>query len=383
MVVSGIGCSSRLPGFVTTYGFHSLHGRPLPVAMGVKLANPDLTVIAVGGDGDGFAIGAGHFPHAARRNVDITYLVMDNEIYGLTKGQVSPTSLTEQKAPSTPWGNLETPLNTLAFAVASGASFVARGASFNTKALTELIVQAMEHKGFSYIDALSPCVVFNNHQEEWKELVTDVAPDHDVTSKTAAFDLALRGGFKLGILYREQRADARRSKYQALVDASKDSDVASRCSRASTPARARRSASRRPKRGATSAGRQSPTPARRRLPAGPRTRRHRLTAGNGRRKPPAIPGSPSKAARPAEGGAAGCRRARPGPGGASQRARKRPAVRTWPQFVARTASSRSRRRGAAVPGPPDPIRGRTPRQRRPRRGSAGTRPRAGRWGRRP
>ena len=99
MVVSGIGCSSRLPGFVTTYGFHSLHGRPLPVAMGVKLANPDLTVIAVGGDGDGFAIGAGHFPHAARRNVDITYLVMDNEIYGLTKGQVSPTSLTEQKAP--------------------------------------------------------------------------------------------------------------------------------------------------------------------------------------------------------------------------------------------------------------------------------------------
>ena len=151
--------------------------------MGVKLANPELNVIAVGGDGDGFAIGAGHFPHAARRNIDITYLVMDNEIYGLTKGQVSPTSLTDQKAPSTPWGNLETPLNTLAFAVASGASFVARGASFNTKALTELIVQAMEHKGFSYIDALSPCVVFNNHQEEWKEPVTDVAPDHDVTDK--------------------------------------------------------------------------------------------------------------------------------------------------------------------------------------------------------
>jgi len=104
VVVSGIGCSSRLPGFVSTYGVHTLHGRPLPVAMGVKLANPDLNVIAVGGDGDGFAIGAGHFPHAARRNVDITYLVMDNEIYGLTKGQVSPTSLTDQKAPSTPWG---------------------------------------------------------------------------------------------------------------------------------------------------------------------------------------------------------------------------------------------------------------------------------------
>ena len=224
VVVSGIGCSSRLPGFVTTYGFHSLHGRPLPVAMGVKLANPDLNVIAVGGDGDGFAIGAGHFPHAARRNVDITYLVMDNEIYGLTKGQVSPTSLTDQRAPSTPWGNLETPLNTLAFAVASGASFVARGASFNTKALTELIVQAMEHKGFSYIDALSPCVVFNNHQEEWKETVTEVAPDHDVTDKVAAFDVALRGGFKLGILYREQRATLN-EKYRAMIDAATTTDV--------------------------------------------------------------------------------------------------------------------------------------------------------------
>jgi 2-oxoglutarate ferredoxin oxidoreductase subunit beta len=225
VIVSGIGCSSRLPGFVSTYGIHTLHGRPLPVAMGVKLANPDLTVVAVGGDGDGFAIGAGHFPHAARRNIDITYLVMDNEIYGLTKGQVSPTSLTDQKAPSTPWGNLETPLNTLAFAIAAGAGFVARGASFNTKALTELIVQAIEHRGFSYIDALSPCVMFNNHQEEWKELVTDVAPDHDPGDKVQAFDLALRGGFKLGILYRELRPTLG-EKYQALIERTPDSDVA-------------------------------------------------------------------------------------------------------------------------------------------------------------
>jgi 2-oxoglutarate ferredoxin oxidoreductase subunit beta len=225
VVVSGIGCSSRLPGFVTTYGVHTLHGRPLPVAMGVKLANPELTVIAVGGDGDGFAIGAGHFPHAARRNIDVTYIVMDNEIYGLTKGQVSPTSLTEQKAPSTPWGNLETPLNTLGFAVASNASFVARGASFNTKALTELMVQAIEHKGFSFIDALSPCVMFNNTQETWKELVTDVDPDHNPADRTAAFDLALRGGFKLGILYRELRPTLN-EKYAALVERTPDSDVA-------------------------------------------------------------------------------------------------------------------------------------------------------------
>jgi len=225
VVVSGIGCSSRLPGFVTTFGVHTLHGRPLPVALGVKLANPDLTVVAVGGDGDGFAIGAGHFPHAARRNIDITYIVMDNEIYGLTKGQVSPTSLTEQKAPSTPWGNLETPLNTLGLAIAANASFVARGASFNTKALTELMVQAVEHKGFSFIDAMSPCVMFNNTQEAWKELVTDVDPDHNPADRTAAFDLALRGGFKLGILYRELRPTLD-EKYAALIARTPDSDVA-------------------------------------------------------------------------------------------------------------------------------------------------------------
>ena len=224
VIVSGIGCSSRLPHFVSTYGFHSLHGRPLPVAMGVKLANPDLTVIAVGGDGDGFAIGAGHFPHAARRNVDITYLVMDNEIYGLTKGQVSPTSVFEQTAPATPYGNMEEPLNTLAFAIASGASFVARGVSFNPKALTELIVQAVEHKGFSFIDAMSPCVVFNNHQDEWKAAVTDISPDHDVANKVGAFELALRGGFAPGIVYKEARATLDQ-KHLALLERARKSNL--------------------------------------------------------------------------------------------------------------------------------------------------------------
>ena len=224
VIVSGIGCSSRLPHFASTYGVHTLHGRPLPVAMGVKLANPELTVIAVGGDGDGFAIGAGHFPHAARRNVDITYLVMDNEIYGLTKGQASPTSLYEQKAPSTPFGNPEDPLNPLALAISAGASFVARGASFNTKALTELITQAIEHKGFSYIDAMSPCTTFNNTQESWKESVTEVAPDHDVTNRVQAFDLALRGGFALGILYRQERL-SQTERYKAILEKAKASDV--------------------------------------------------------------------------------------------------------------------------------------------------------------
>lgn len=225
VVVSGIGCSSRLPGYVDTYGFNGVHGRSLTLAAGIKVSRPELNVIAMGGDGDGLAIGGNHFMHAARRNLDVSYFIMDNEIYGLTKGQVSPTSLTDQKAPSTPWGNLETPLNTLGFAIASGATFVARGASFNTKTLTELIVQAVEHKGFSYIDAMSPCVMFNNHQEEWKELVTDVAPDHDSADKVAAFDLALKGGFKLGILYRELRPTLG-DKYDALLERTPDSDAA-------------------------------------------------------------------------------------------------------------------------------------------------------------
>lgn len=224
VIVSGIGCSSRLPHFASTYGIHSLHGRPLPVAMGVKLANPELTVIAVGGDGDGFAIGVGHFPHAARRNVDITYLVMDNEIYGLTKGQASPTSMFGHKAPTTPFGNPEDPLNPLALAIASGASFVARGASFKTKSLTELITQAIEHKGFSYIDTMSPCVVFNNTQDSWKESVVEVAPDHDVTDRVQAFDLALRGGFALGILYRQERL-SQTERYQNIIGKATPSDV--------------------------------------------------------------------------------------------------------------------------------------------------------------
>ncbi len=195
VVVSGIGCSSRLPHFVSTYGIHTLHGRPLPVAMGVKLANPELTVIAVGGDGDGFAIGLGHFPHAARRNVDITYLVMDNEIYGLTKGQASPTSLFQQKAPTTPFGNPEDPLNTLAFALSAGASFVARGASFNTKALTELITQAIEHKGFAYINAVYPVVETRQHDHVLRELLCPAPVDAGVADEAkrvarAAADVA-------------------------------------------------------------------------------------------------------------------------------------------------------------------------------------------------
>ena len=136
-------------------------------------------MIAVGGDGDGFAIGGGHFPHAARRNVDITYIIMNNQTYGLTKGQVSPTSLHDQKSPSTPFGNLEEPMNVLATAIAADCSYVAQGASFRAKELTELIVEGIRHPGFSFIDAFSPCTAFNNTTQEWKEAVYNLPAEHD------------------------------------------------------------------------------------------------------------------------------------------------------------------------------------------------------------
>jgi 2-oxoglutarate ferredoxin oxidoreductase subunit beta len=173
--------------------------------MGVKLANPDLDVIAVGGDGDGFAIGGGHFPHAARRNVDITYIIMDNQTYGLTKGQVSPTSLADQRSPSTPFGNLEEPMNVVATAVSADCSFVARGASFRAKELTELIVEGITQPGFSFIDAFSPCTAFNNTTQEWKEAVHTLPADHDSSNRAGAFAAALDDPMAIGVFYRRER----------------------------------------------------------------------------------------------------------------------------------------------------------------------------------
>ncbi len=161
VVVSGIGCSSNLPGFINTYGMHTLQGRGLAVATGVKLANHDLTVIATGGDGDGFGIGGNHFTHTMRRNVDLTYIVMDNQIYGLTTGQTSPTSRKGMKTKSTPFGNVENPINPIPAAIVGGATYVARGFSGKQKHLVELIKGAIQHKGFSFVDVFSPCVTYN------------------------------------------------------------------------------------------------------------------------------------------------------------------------------------------------------------------------------
>jgi 2-oxoglutarate/2-oxoacid ferredoxin oxidoreductase subunit beta len=160
--ISGIGCSSNFPGFIDTYGMHTLHGRSLPVATGFKMANHAMTVLVTGGDGDGFGIGCGHFVHTTRRNVDLLYLVMDNQIYGLTTGQTSPTSRVGMKTKSMPFGNIESPLNPVSLALAAGATFVGRGFSADQKHLTELIKQGIEHKGFSFIDVFSPCVTYNH-----------------------------------------------------------------------------------------------------------------------------------------------------------------------------------------------------------------------------
>ncbi len=191
-IVTGIGCSGKFNHFVHTYGFEGIHGRALPVAQAIHLANHDLSVIAVGGDGDGYGIGAGHFIHAMRRNHDMTYIVHDNQIYGLTKGQYSPTTEQGEKSSSSPHGALEYPMNPIHLALASeGVTFIARGYAGNIKQLAEIIVQAVQHKGFSYIDVLQPCVTFNklNTYEFFKSRVYKLEEDdsYDKTSKEMAW----------------------------------------------------------------------------------------------------------------------------------------------------------------------------------------------------
>lgn len=206
VIVSGIGCSGRFPIFTVCYGYHGAHGRLLPTATGVKLANPKLTVIGIGGDGDGLAIGGGHFPHVGRRNVDITYIMLDNSIYGLTKGQVSPTTTPEFSSRSAPYGVPDDNLNPIGLALAYNCSFVARGFSGHLNQLIDLIVQAVRHKGFSFLHVLSPCVVFNNTYPYYNSRVVEIGPDHDVTNKHKAIDLwQTQGKTYLGVFYKQER----------------------------------------------------------------------------------------------------------------------------------------------------------------------------------
>ncbi len=220
VLVSGIGCSSKLPYWVKTYGFNGLHGRPMPVAEAIKLANSSLTVIVIGGDGDQYGEGLSHFIHAARRNINITLLVHDNQIYGLTTGQYSPTTDMGEKNKATPVPTVEAPINPLSLAISAGASFVGRGFAGDNKQETELLVEAIKHKGFSIVDTMQPCVTFNHKNTfAWfYERVYKVETEnHDPKDKGKALAVAeqwplrhlLQTGEKehiaTGIIYKEER----------------------------------------------------------------------------------------------------------------------------------------------------------------------------------
>lgn len=201
-LVSGIGCSSRLPAYTSLYGFHGVHGRALPLASGLKLARPDLTVLAAGGDGDGFSIGGNHFVHACRRNVDMTYLVMDNSVYGMTKGQASPTTQADWTGSKlTPEGPGVAPFRPLEMALSSGASFIARAFSGDPLELTRQLCAAIEHKGFSFVHILSPCVTYRPEQKEWRKLIHPSFDRPTADRREAFLKLLDDDGFASGILY--------------------------------------------------------------------------------------------------------------------------------------------------------------------------------------
>ena len=204
-VISGIGCSSRIPAYLNCYGFHGIHGRALPLATGLKVARPDLTVICAGGDGDGFSIGGNHLLHACRRNIDITYVVMDNEVYGMTKGQPSPTTAPDWDSKIAPGGTGVSPFHPLVIALASGANFVARAFSGDPNGTTKILVDAIEHPGFSFVQILSPCVTFRPDQREWKKQVhpSPVTPTTDASQ--AARRVMTDDGFNIGVLYKGDR----------------------------------------------------------------------------------------------------------------------------------------------------------------------------------
>jgi 2-oxoglutarate ferredoxin oxidoreductase subunit beta len=206
-VISGIGCSSRIPAYTNCYGFHSIHGRGLAVAAGVKLARPDLTVLAAGGDGDGFSIGGNHFIHACRRNVDMTYVVMNNRVYGMTKGQPSPTTEADwdASAMAPPGGTGVSPFHPLGVALSAGANFLARGFSGDPNGVAALIAQGIEHPGFSFIEVLSPCVTFREEQREWKNMVRAQSLEMSSDPAQAARNLMDDVGLNLGVLYKGTR----------------------------------------------------------------------------------------------------------------------------------------------------------------------------------
>jgi 2-oxoglutarate ferredoxin oxidoreductase subunit beta len=206
--ISGIGCSSRIPGYTKAYGFNTVHGRSLPIAQGIKLANPELLVLVASGDGDGFSIGGGHVPHVIRRNIDLTYIVMDNQIYGLTKGQLSPTSRRGRKTGTSSFGSLEEPVNPLLYAMGYGASFVAQGTPADMAGLARIIEEGIRFPGFAFINVQSPCVTYGEEEQQLKaqkaRMQSLESIGHDPADRAKATERAREYGTKLytGILYR-------------------------------------------------------------------------------------------------------------------------------------------------------------------------------------
>jgi 2-oxoglutarate ferredoxin oxidoreductase subunit beta len=203
-VISGIGCSSRLPGYTRSYAFNSIHGRALPIASGLKLSRPEITAIVVGGDGDGFSIGLGHIPHTIRRNVDLTYAVLDNGIYGLTKGQASPTSTEEFKRDHGLAGVEERPLNPVLLVLSSGAGFVARTHAGNLPHVREMFRAAIAYPGFSFLHVLAGCVTYQGptYAETIYQRCDMLPADHDPTDLPHAMEIVRQERFALGIIYR-------------------------------------------------------------------------------------------------------------------------------------------------------------------------------------
>jgi 2-oxoglutarate ferredoxin oxidoreductase subunit beta len=236
LIVSGIGCGSKLPDYAHVNGFMTLHGRPLPIATGAKLANHGLKVITVHGDGDSMGLGMGHFIHTARRNLGITDLIQNNQIYGLTKGQYSPTSDPGFITSTSPDGAIEMAANPLALALTAGGTFIARGFAGDAKGLAVLIAQAVQHKGYALVEILQPCVTFNrkNTYDWYRERVYKLEDtDHDPTDRVAAFQKALEWGDRipLGVLYQIQLPA-----YEEQVAALRDDPVATRRLKKLTPA---------------------------------------------------------------------------------------------------------------------------------------------------
>ncbi len=203
VTVSGIGCAGRYPFFANTYGLHTVHGRALPVATGVKFGNPDLTVFAVGGDGDGLAIGGAHLPHIARRDVNVNYLLFDNSIYGLTKGQPSPSSPVGFKTKASPTGSTEKPLNATLMALSYGTTFVARLFAGDPEGITAALIEGIKHPGFSFFHIYTSCITFDKQYKTWdhlKKWVHPVVDDHDPTDRKQTIAHVLEDDYSIGIL---------------------------------------------------------------------------------------------------------------------------------------------------------------------------------------